>query len=128
MHGMGDNPVNGSLPANGTESQSIQIDSPPEAVWQLLTTIAGIGDWYDNWDTAEHDEPEQRYLGPGVGFRLIRDHGGQIETARCVVSEFDQPLRLGWIEDGPHGRRVVVGFQLEADGNGGTSLTLSKSY
>jgi uncharacterized protein YndB with AHSA1/START domain len=40
------------------DSQAIQIDSPPEAVWQLLTTIAGIGGWYDNWDTAEHDEPE----------------------------------------------------------------------
>ncbi len=60
MHGMGRDPVHGSLSANDIESQAIQIGSRLEAVWQLLTTIAGIGGWYDTWVTAERDELEQR--------------------------------------------------------------------
>ena len=118
----------GLSPGNSTESQSIQIDSPADVVWDLLTTIANVGGWYDNWDTVEHDELNQRCLGPGVGFRLVRDRGGHIETARCVVAVFDPPHRLGWIEDGPHGRTVFVGFHLEADPTGGTVLTLGKSF
>ncbi|BBX84069.1 SRPBCC family protein [Mycolicibacterium aubagnense] len=115
-------------PASGTESQSVQIDSPAEAVWDLLTTIADIGGWYDDWDTVELDESDQRCLGPGVGFRLVRDRRGRIETARCVVAVFDPPHRLGWIEDGPLGRTVFVDFHLEADPTGGTVLTLGKSF
>lgn len=118
----------GSIPAKRTESQSIQIDSSPAAVWHLLTSIAGIGGWYDDWDTAEHDESDQRYLGPDVRFRLIRNRGGHIETARCVVTVFDPSRRLGWIEDGPQGRTVLVDFRIEENPTGGTVLTLSKHF
>ncbi|MBN3511484.1 SRPBCC family protein [Mycolicibacterium septicum] len=117
----------GLTPGNSTESRSIQIDSPAEVVWDLLTTIANIDGWYDDWDTVEHDESD-RCLGPGVGFRLIRDRRGHIETARCVVAVFDPPHRLGWIEDGPHGRTVLVDFHLHAGLTGGTVLTLGKSF
>ena len=118
----------GSSPASGTESPSVQIDSPVALVWELLTTIADIGGWYDVWDTVEHDDSDQRRLGPGVGFRLVRDRRGRIETARCVVAVFDPPHRLGWIEDGPLGRTVFVDFHLEADPTGGTVLMLGKSF
>ncbi|MGV0813195.1 SRPBCC domain-containing protein [Mycolicibacterium boenickei] len=118
----------GLSPGNSTESQSIQIDSPADVVWDLLTTIADIGSWYDDWDTVEHDESDQRCLVPGVGFRLVRDRRGRIETARCVVTVFDPPHRLGWIEDGPHGRTAFVSFHLEAGPTGGTVLTLVKSF
>lgn len=96
-----------------TESQSIRIAASRGALWDVLTTTAGIADWYDNWDTVEYDGLSQRHLGHEARFRLIRIRNGHIEAAQCLVTVVDPPDRLGWIEDGPHGRTVFVAFHLE---------------
>jgi len=37
-----------------TLSESIRIAAPPDKVWDLITTVAGITEWYDAWDAVEH--------------------------------------------------------------------------
>lgn len=114
---------------NSTETQSILIDSSCQSVWRLLTTLADIGDWYDNWDTAEHDEPNQQHIAHGSRFRLIRERPhGQVESVHCRVTVFEPPRRLGWIEDGPQGQTVLVDFRLDENPTGGAVLTLSKHF
>ncbi len=48
-------------PANAhTLSRSIRVAAPPAKVWELITTVARIIEWYDTWDAVEHATDEER--------------------------------------------------------------------
>jgi hypothetical protein len=51
-----------------TQSASIRIAAPPDKVWDLITTVASITDWYDTWDNVEHAADDER-LQVGTLFR-----------------------------------------------------------
>ena len=114
---------------SGALSRSTRIASTPAAVWGLLTTTAGVADWYDDWDAVENDDPSHDRLRVGGGFRLVRQRSGSVETALCRVTFLDKPHRLTWLESMPLHPPVFVEFHLEPDpDSGGTVLTLRKRY
>ena len=80
-----------------TQSASIRIAAPPDKVWDLITTVASITDWYDTWDNVEHAADDER-LQVGTSFRLIRHRIGGDDTALCRVTSLHAPRRLGWVQ------------------------------
>jgi uncharacterized protein YndB with AHSA1/START domain len=109
---------------NRTLSQSVRLAAPPDKVWDLITAVAGITDWYDTWDAVEHEDPR---LEVGTSFRLIRHRVGRIETALCRVTSVQPPSRLRWVQSAPRQPAMSVEFRLVADATG-TVLSHTRSW
>jgi uncharacterized protein YndB with AHSA1/START domain len=114
---------------NQTLSKSIHIAAPPHKVWDLITTIASIAEWYDAWDAVEYAADHQR-LQVGTSFRLIRHRSGPDDTALCRVTSLQPLRRLCWVQYAPHLPVMSVEFQLlpETDGAAGTLLSHTRSW
>jgi uncharacterized protein YndB with AHSA1/START domain len=102
-----------------TLSGSIRVAAPPVKVWELITTIAGITNWYDTWDAVEHAADEER-LQVGTSFRLIRHRIGRNDTALCRVTSLEAPTRLCWLQYAPKLPPMSVEFRLVPDPEGAT--------
>jgi uncharacterized protein YndB with AHSA1/START domain len=94
-----------------TLATSIRIDASPEAVWNLITTLATIADWYDDWDVVEPATDDQN-LHVGLSFRLTRRQGGRVDTALCRVTAVEEPQRVSWLELNPNRPTMAVEFRL----------------
>lgn len=92
---------------------SIRIDASPEVVWNLITTLANIPDWYDDWDIVEALNADGRLLRVGTSFRLTRRRAGGVDTALCRVTSLDERKRLCWVEFAPDRPTMSVEFRLE---------------
>jgi uncharacterized protein YndB with AHSA1/START domain len=109
---------------NHTLSGSIRLGAAPDEVWDLITTVASITEWYDTWDTVEHAADDER-LQVGTSFRLIRHRIGGDDTALCRVTSVHAPLRLCWVQYTPHLPTVSVEFHLLPDTEGTTGTLLN---
>jgi uncharacterized protein YndB with AHSA1/START domain len=119
-----------STPANGhTLSRSIRIAAPPAKVWELITTVARVTEWYDTWDAVEHATGDER-LQVGTSFRLIRHRIGRDETALCRVTSVEPPRRLCWLQQARRLPLVSVEFQLVpgTEGAGGTWMNHTRTW
>ncbi|HME79801.1 MAG TPA: SRPBCC domain-containing protein [Mycobacterium sp.] len=94
-----------------TQSGSISITAPPETVWELITTLDTICEWYDTWDTVQHDTTDPR-LRVGTTFRLIRHRRGRDDIAECRVTDITAPTGLQWEQSSPHTPTTAVSFRL----------------
>jgi uncharacterized protein YndB with AHSA1/START domain len=103
--------------ANRTLSKSVRLAAPPDKVWDLITAVASIPDWYDTWDLVEHAADDER-LEVGTSFRLIRHRLGRVDTALCRVTSLQPPARLCWVQSSPHRPAMSVEFHLVADATG----------
>jgi uncharacterized protein YndB with AHSA1/START domain len=112
-----------------TLSASIRLAAPPEKVWELITTVGSITEWYDAWDAVEHAADDQR-LQVGTSFRLIRHRTGRDDTALCRVTSLQPCRRLCWVQYAPHLPTMLVEFQLlpENDGTAATLLSHTRSW
>jgi uncharacterized protein YndB with AHSA1/START domain len=118
------------MPANTqTLSGSIRVAAPPAKLWELITTIAKITEWYDSWDAVEHDPDEER-LQVGTSFRLIRHRVGRNDIALCRVTFVAAPRRLCWLQFARKLPPMSVEFQLlpDADTAAGTLLNHTISW
>jgi uncharacterized protein YndB with AHSA1/START domain len=102
-----------------TLSRSIRIAAPPIKVWELITTVARISDWYDVWDAVEHAADEER-LQVGTSFRLIRHRVGRDDTALCRVTSLEAPRWFCWLQHAPRLPPMSVEFHLVPDAQAGT--------
>jgi uncharacterized protein YndB with AHSA1/START domain len=120
-----------TFPRAGDEtlSGSIRLAVTPDKVWDLITTVASITEWYDDWDTVEHAADDER-LRVGTSFRLIRHRIGRADTALCRVTSLQAPRRLCWVQYAPHRPTMSVEFQLlpDAEGTTGTWLNHTRSW
>jgi uncharacterized protein YndB with AHSA1/START domain len=105
-------------------SKSIRVAAPPAKVWELITTIDLITEWYDTWDAVEHTADDER-LEVGTSFRLIRHRVGRDDTALCRVTSVEAPRRLCWLQHAPREPSMSVEFQLVADAEGATGTWLN---
>jgi uncharacterized protein YndB with AHSA1/START domain len=114
---------------NQTLSKSIRLAAPPDKVWDLITTLASITEWYDTWDTVEH-APDDERLHVGTSFRLIRHRVGRNDSALCRVTSLQAPERLCWVQYAPRRPTMSVEFHLlsDADGTTGTVLNHTRSW
>jgi uncharacterized protein YndB with AHSA1/START domain len=112
-----------------TLSASIRLAAPPEKVWELITTVASVTEWYDTWDTVEPAADDER-LQVGTSFRLIRHRGGRDETALCRVTSLQPRRRLCWAQYAPHLPTMSVEFQLlpDTEGAAGTLLKHTRTW
>ncbi|OBI42368.1 SRPBCC family protein [Mycobacterium sp. E796] len=108
-------------------SESIRIAAPPDQVWELISTVAGIAEWYDAWDAVEHPAGEER-LQVGTSFRLIRRRHGRDDTALCRVTSMEPGTRLCWMQYAPHLPAMSVEFELAAETGAGTLLSHTRSW
>ena len=112
-----------------TLSASIRLAAPPEKVWELITTVGSITEWYDTWDTVEHAAADER-LRVGTSFRLIRRRIGRDDTALCRVTALEAPRRLCWTQYAPRVPTMSVEFRLlpDTDGADGTWVSHTRSW
>ena len=103
-----------------TQTGSIRITAPPETVWELITTVDTVCEWYDTWDTVENDTTDPR-LRVGTSFHLTRHRRGRGETARCRVTDLTVPTRLCWEQSAPHTPTMSVAFLLIPGTDTGTT-------
>ena len=114
-----------AMPANVQSlSKSIRIAAPRAKVWELITTIDRIAEWYDTWDAVEHAADDER-LQVGTSFRLIRHRIGLDHIALCRVTSVEAPRRLCWRQQAPRPASMSVEFQLDADTEGATATWLN---
>ena len=95
-------------------SRSIRVAASPATVWELITSVARITEWYDSWDAVEPADDEER-LQVGTSFRLIRYCVGRDDTALCRVTAAEAPRRLVWLQHAPRLQSMSVEFQLRPD-------------
>jgi uncharacterized protein YndB with AHSA1/START domain len=114
---------------NQTLSQSIRLGAPADKVWDLITTVASITEWYDAWDTVEHAVGDER-LQVGTSFRLIRHRSGRDDVALCRVTSLQPRTRLCWVQYSPQLPTMSVEFQLlpEGEAAAGTLLSHTRSW
>ena len=104
-----------------TQTGSINITAAPEKVWELITSVDAICEWYDTWDTVEHDSADPR-IRVGTVFRLTRHRTrGRDDTAHCRVTDLAAPTRLEWTQSAPHLPTMSVAFLLIPDADTGTT-------
>lgn len=107
-----------------TQTGSIRLTAPPEAIWELITTVDTICEWYDTWDTVQNDTTDPR-LRVGSSFHLTRHRRGRgrdrDETARCRVTDLTAPSRLCWEQSGPLTPTMTVAFLLIPGTDTGTT-------
>lgn len=102
-------------------TKSISINATPEKLWDLITRISTIADWYDTWDRVESTTTE-RHLRDGSSFRLIRcQTGHKDQVAHCQVTEFLEATRLQWRQSMPHQPTTSVSFDLVPHATDGTT-------
>ena len=112
-----------------TVNRSTSINAAPEEVWDLITTVNTIPEWYDTWDFVDHDTADLR-LRVGTTFRLIGHRNGRHHTARCRVTDAQAPTRLQWEQSALHVPNVLVTFVVIADdtATGTTQLHQTRSW
>jgi uncharacterized protein YndB with AHSA1/START domain len=108
-----------------TLSESTRLAAPPDQVWELITTVASIPQWYDTWDAVEHG-PDER-LRVGASFRLIRHRVGRDATALCRVTSLQPRSRLCWVQYARHRPTMSVEFRLLPEPDG-TLLSHTRSW
>jgi uncharacterized protein YndB with AHSA1/START domain len=100
-----------------TIEETIQIDAPPEVVWNLVTDLARMGEW-------SGQARGGRWLGgrgAAAGARFLGSNklGLAWWVTTCKVVEFDPPRSFAFRNEQNWARWV---YRLEPDGNGGTTV------
>ena len=109
-------------------TQSININATPEKVWDLITRIATMTDWYAPGDRTESTTTDT-HLRAGTSFRLIRRQSGRDDVAQCHVTEVSEFTRLQWEQSQPRKPTVSVTFELLPHATDGTTeLRQSRSW
>ena len=112
-----------------TLNGSTSINASPEEVWDLITTVNTIPEWYDTWDSVDHETADLR-LQVGTTFRLISHRNSRDHTARCRVTDARAPTRLQWEQSALHAPTMLVTFLVIADdtATGTTQLHHTRSW
>lgn len=108
-------------------TDSIWIDSPPEAVWEWLSTMSEhYTEWHPDHVSAAwvHGEPNR----VGSILEAVEDLGGTREVLRLEMKSIDPPNGFGYRIRGPISLLLPGGtFAVVSDG-GGARFTATISY
>ena len=106
--------------------RTIEIDAPPEQVYDVLTDPKCLGEWVTIQEELvsapdapleEGDCVVQRMKVVGKRFEVSWD----VEVA-------DRPNMVRWSGDGPMGSKARATYELSANGNGGTTFSYLNEY
>jgi uncharacterized protein YndB with AHSA1/START domain len=105
--------------------EEIDIDAPPEAVWDLAMDPDRLGDWVSAHDSAEGAPSGD--LDEGDSFRQVLCLGGQPVKVHWTLTRADRPDLAEWDADGPKGAGAKVRYRLERF-NGGTRFRYENDF
>ena len=106
--------------------RTIEIDAPPEEVYDVLTDPNCLGQWVTIQEElvsapdpplSEGDCVVQRMKVVGKSFEVSWD----VEVA-------DRPSKVQWAGNGPMGSVARATYVLEPNGNGGTTFSYTNEY
>jgi uncharacterized protein YndB with AHSA1/START domain len=105
--------------ADGPEWQrTIDIDAPPERVWEICTDLPGLGRWSPENEGGEWlDDPAGPALGARFRGRNRHPAAGRWETT-SVVTECDPPRHFAFAVGDPANPGATWSFTLEREGAG----------
>lgn len=106
--------------------RQIDIDAPPERVYEVVMDPERLCDWVTIHDSLKEAPPDGLREGSVLsqGLRLA----GRRFTVRWRVVEDDRPSRVVWEGRGPVGSWARVVYELAPDGDGGTRFTYVNEY
>jgi len=106
--------------------RTIEIDAPPEEVYDVLTDPNCLGQWVTIQEElvsapdpplSEGDCVVQRMKVVGKSFEVSWD----VEVA-------DRPSKVRWAGNGPMGSVARATYELSDNGNGGTTFSYTNEY
>jgi uncharacterized protein YndB with AHSA1/START domain len=95
-------------------TQAIEVEAPPDRIWQLLTDPAELPRWW----------PDAAQLEPGVGGRVVLQFGpGNVSGE---ITRWQPPSELGftWEPSNMPGVRLHVSFTVDDLGNGRSRVSV----
>jgi carbon monoxide dehydrogenase subunit G len=109
-----------------TVNASIDIDAPPDKVWDVVMDPGRLGDWVTI----------HRKLGKVTDRPLKK--GSKLDQTLCVrganfkvhweVDEYDEGKRAKWVGRGPARSHASTEYRLSPDGNGGTRFDYRNEF
>ena len=118
-------PKSGSAEAPKAAVAAIRIAADRDKVWNLVTQVSQIANWYESWDVAETDAVSDR-VEVGTVFRLRRHRFPIAATAHCHVITVDEPNVIRWIETSGLRPPLLVEFRIEPDGEEATTVSYTR--
>jgi carbon monoxide dehydrogenase subunit G len=100
--------------------RTIEIKAPPQRVWEKLMDPSCLEDWVSIHKSLK-DAPDGE-LRKGSELTQCLHMAGTSFNVHWQVKEADAPKRAVWEGRGPMRSKAGVTYELEDDGNGGTTF------
>ena len=107
-----------------TVTQSLDVPSPPEQVWNVATDWSRYGEWNVTHSGFPDGLPPSE---PGATFKEKITIMGMPGEASWTVSELTAPTLTSWEGEGPMGIKLGTRLELAPSGDG-TTVTISVSF
>ncbi len=107
--------------------REIEIDAPPERVYEILTDPDCLGEWVTIQEELE-EAPKGRDLEAGDTLRQRMKVAGQRFRLSWTVVDANRPSRVEWEGSGPMGSKAHAVYELDDNGNGGTHFSYMNEY
>jgi uncharacterized protein YndB with AHSA1/START domain len=106
--------------------REIDIQAPPEAVYDVVTDPDCLGDWVTIQE--ELEQAPEGDLEPGSELRQRCKVAGTRFHLSWKVVEADRPKRVVWEGHGPMGSRAKAVYGFSRDGDGGTRFSYLNEF
>ena len=106
--------------------RTIEIDAPPEAVYDVLTDPKCLGEWVTIQE--ELVEAPEAPLEPGDCVVQRMKVVGKSFEVTWDVEVADRPKKVRWSGGGPMGSKARATYELSSNGNGGTKFSYLNEY
>ncbi|HXE46689.1 MAG TPA: SRPBCC family protein [Conexibacter sp.] len=104
---------------------AIEIDAPPERVWEVVMDPRRLGDWVTIHRRVERVPAELRR---GSTFeQTLNLRGAHLHVVWTVV-DVDPPHRAAWEGQGPAHSRASIVYELRRDGEGRTIFDYTNEF
>jgi uncharacterized protein YndB with AHSA1/START domain len=104
----------------------IELGASPEEVWDVVMDPRRLGEWVTTHVAVGEDAPAE--LTEGAEFEQTLKVGGPKFNVTWKVVEADRPRRVEWKGDGPGGSSAGVVYELDANGEGGTTFRYRNEF
>jgi carbon monoxide dehydrogenase subunit G len=109
-----------------TLERTIDIDAPPEEVYDVLTDPQRLGDWVTIQDELLEAPEAPVQKGDSIVQRM--KVAGKKFDVKWEVEIADRPNRVRWSGGGPMGSTARATYDLDSNGNGGTRFSYANEY
>jgi carbon monoxide dehydrogenase subunit G len=106
--------------------RTIEIDAPPERVWDVLMDARRLEQWVTIHERLEHAPDGD--LSEGAELSQTMKLAGRCFTVDWRVVEDARPRRVVWEGRGPVRSRARVVYEVGSNGDGGSRFSYTNEY